>query len=656
VTPKQHIEPAKTPEGRHDAPGHTEDSNEALQKEIAGRRQAEEARRPEMKFRTFYDLSSDALLLSNENGSFVDCNLAGLAMFGCATVEEFRAKHPADLSPPTQPDGTDSRTLSNRHIATALEKGSHRFEWWHKRNHNGEAFPAEVHLTAMTLDDKRVLLGIVQDITGRKQAEQSLARSELRLRTLIEKAPMGISISRNGIGIYANPKLVELFRLRDAEECVGRSVVECFAPQCREESKERSRRRSLGLPVPVEYEAIGLRSDGSQFPIHVTVAQVQLEDGMADIAFLKDITERKRAEEALRESEAKLRGVFECSRDAIGISRDGVHEFANAAFLEMFGLENIEQLAGTSILSRIAPSHRQQVLDYMERRAAGEDAPTLYESRGIKSNGREFDLEIGVSTYPFHGQIYTIGIIRDITERKQAEMRMQVVSREIVTARENEKRHLSSILHHDLGSLAVGVSAYLDAIEEDLRSEQPGKALRWMKRTRKLFDKSLKRLKGLAVELRPPELDVLGLGAALRQHFSLVTKRGGIRIRFREGQHGKRLIGDTAIVLFRVAQEALTNAITHGHAKRAAVDLLTLKKEVRLTIRDNGKGFDPSGYMKLPISHLGLRVMREMTEFVGGAFTIDSRPGHGTTVRLTLPIQTAGSAVRSSRTPKGSRP
>ena len=189
-----------------------------------------------------------------------------------------------------------------------------------------------------------------------------------------------------------------------------------------------------------------------------------------------------------------------------------------------------------------------------------------------------------------------------------------------------------------------------------------------MPRTRKLFDQSLKRLKGLAVELRPPELDVLGLGAALRQHFSLVTKRGGIRIRFRQGQHGNRLIGDTAIVLFRVAQEALTNAITHGLAKRVAVDLLTLQKEVRLTIRDNGKGFDSSAQMNLPMSHLGLRVMREMADFFGGAFTIESSPGKGTTVRVILPIKTApapapprrgkglglaGAAVRKATTARG---
>jgi signal transduction histidine kinase len=214
-------------------------------------------------------------------------------------------------------------------------------------------------------------------------------------------------------------------------------------------------------------------------------------------------------------------------------------------------------------------------------------------------------------------------------------------SHQIVVALENEKRHLSSILHHDAGSLAVGISAYLDAMEEDLRSGQPGKALRWLRRTRNLFDKSLKRLKGLAVELRPPELDVLGLGAALRQHFALVTKRGGVRIRFREGPHGNRLSGDTAIVLFRVAQEALTNAIKHGLARRVAVDLVTLKTEVRLTIRDNGRGFDPSEKMKLPMSHLGLRVMREMADFAAGVFTIASSPGKGATVRLALPIKTA---------------
>jgi signal transduction histidine kinase len=176
-----------------------------------------------------------------------------------------------------------------------------------------------------------------------------------------------------------------------------------------------------------------------------------------------------------------------------------------------------------------------------------------------------------------------------------------------------------------------------------------------MPRTRKLLEQSLKRLKGLAVGLRPPELDVLGLSASLRQHFSLVRKRSRIRIRFRESHDGRRLIGDTAIVVFRVAQEALTNAIKHGLAKRVTVDLLTLRKEVRLTIRDNGKGFNPADHTNLPLSHLGLRVMREMADYVGGAFTFDSRPGRGTTVRLSLPIKTAP-ATAPRRRGRGLKP
>jgi PAS domain S-box-containing protein len=133
--------------------------------------QAEEAlRRSETKFRTLYDSTRDAMMLLNTKG-FFDCNQATLAMFGCATREEFCSKHPADVSPPVQPDGADSRTRASLRIATALEKGSDRFEWMHKRANTGETFPAEVLLSAMELDGKPVLQAVVRDITARKQSE-----------------------------------------------------------------------------------------------------------------------------------------------------------------------------------------------------------------------------------------------------------------------------------------------------------------------------------------------------------------------------------------------------------------------------------------------------------------------------------------------------
>jgi signal transduction histidine kinase len=235
-----------------------------------------------------------------------------------------------------------------------------------------------------------------------------------------------------------------------------------------------------------------------------------------------------------------------------------------------------------------------------------------------------------------------MGVIRDITERKRAEERARMFSQEIIAAREEERKRVSSVLHHDVGSLTVGISAHLDAVEQDLRSGKPGEALQWMKRTRKLFGESVARLKKLAIELRPPELDVLGLRAALRQYFSQVTERGGTRIHFRETLGRRRVSGDTASILFRVAQEALTNAITHGHATRVDVGLSASKEEVGLTVRNNGKGFNPSEQRAQATSQIGLRVMREMAVSVGGTFTIDSGRGKRTTVRMRLPIADCG--------------
>jgi two-component system sensor histidine kinase UhpB len=195
------------------------------------------------------------------------------------------------------------------------------------------------------------------------------------------------------------------------------------------------------------------------------------------------------------------------------------------------------------------------------------------------------------------------------------------------------------VLHHDVGSFTVGVTAHLNAVEEDLRKGKYKEALATLKKGHRLFVQSVRRLKTLARELRPPDLDILGLPAALRQHFALLTNETSLRIRFTDATGGMAIPPETQTVLFRVVQESLNNVVKHARARQVRVRLSAPRKTLRLSIVDDGKGFDPvraaarSG-MRLG---LGLRAAQEMVAALGGEFMVEASPGRGTTVLVTVP-------------------
>ena len=229
--------------------------------------------------------------------------------------------------------------------------------------------------------------------------------------------------------------------------------------------------------------------------------------------------------------------------------------------------------------------------------------------------------------------------ILETTERKLAEARIRDFSRKLLTAREEEKRRFSAALHHDVGSCAVGVTAHLHAAEEDLQTGKYKEALASLRSGRRLFVQSARRLKKLAVELRPPDLDILGLPAALRQHFSLLADESGLRMRFTDATGGTAIPRETQTVLFRIAQESLNNVVKHAHARSVRVRLAVRQKTLRLSLTDDGRGFDPVRAAARPGTRLGLLVAQEMISALGGTFAVDASPGRGTTVRVTLPLR-----------------
>jgi PAS domain S-box-containing protein len=142
--------------------------------------------------------------------------------------------------------------------------------------------------------------GIVEDFTARKLAEDALRESEARFRTLIEQSPVAIGVARGGNLTYANHAFLRLYGISDGAAIVNRPAIELIAPECREELSARIRDRTLGLPVASSYESVGFRADGTRFPYAVDVVSVDFADGTYQVAFLTDLTERKRVEEHLR--------------------------------------------------------------------------------------------------------------------------------------------------------------------------------------------------------------------------------------------------------------------------------------------------------------------------------------------------------------------
>ena len=129
---------------------------------------------------------------------------------------------------------------------------------------------------------------------------------------------------------------------------------------------------------------------------------------------------RQEAEDSLVSSETQLRAILENSLDPIGVSRNGIHRFVNPAYLRMFGYQRAEELLGQSVLKVIAEDERAAILSRVERRSRGEAVESSYETRGLRTDGSQIEMEVHVSTYQLKGELFSLVIVRDITERKRA--------------------------------------------------------------------------------------------------------------------------------------------------------------------------------------------------------------------------------------------
>jgi len=222
------------------------------------------------------------------------------------------------------------------------------------------------------------------------------------------------------------------------------------------------------------------------------------------------------------------------------------------------------------------------------------------------------------------------------SERLQEQLRR--LSRQVLSTQEEERREISRELHDVIAQTLTGINIRLAALAKEAARNTTGLD-RNIARTQRLVEKSLGIVHRFARELRPTVLDDLGLLPALHSFMKNFTTRTGVRAHLTAFAAVERLDIAKRTVLFRIAQEALTNVGRHAKASRVDVTIETLRGAVRMAIKDDGKSFQVERIFHAgKIKRLGLLGMRERVEMVGGVFCVESTPGQGTTVRVEIPL------------------
>jgi PAS domain S-box-containing protein len=359
------------------------------------------------------------------------------------------------------------------------------------------------------------------------------------------------------------------------------------------------------------------------------------------LSMARDVTDRSRAEEALRASEVQFRTLVETAPEGIFIQTNRRFAYANPAAVALIGARDASELIGQPVLDRFHEDDREAVDGRMRLLNEARVPVVAREEHICRPDGSTILVEVSATPFHYQGAHGALVFMRDISLRKLAEHalsqtseQLRELSRRLMEVQEAERRLLARELHDEIGQALTAIK--LDLRTARLRPETLGDRL---DDATGLLDRTLAQVRDMALDLRPSILDDLGLVAALGWYVDRFNERSGLSGHFACRSPGIRVDPTVATACFRGVQEAMTNLAKHSGARHFSVELEEGPGGISLVVRDDGSGFDPDA---LPIGRsVGLSGMRERVEQAGGRLTISSELGAGTEVRLTFPASEA---------------
>ncbi len=473
------------------------------------------------------------------------------------------------------------------------------------------------------------------------------AQAKELFQYLFEQASLGIAVEDlEGKVLLANPALCSMLGYRETELC-GMNCCQFASPEDSQDDWALFQELRAGAIDQYSLEKRYVKKDGVPLWGRLHVSLLKDIDGASPLvfAFLENITERRRTEDALRESEQRFRlaayagKMFSYEWDAASDVMVRSGEYA-----EMLCTDKEGQITtGQQTLAKIHPDDREKVL--AADAALSAESPDLRVShRMARPDGTVIWVErTGRAHFNEQGKILRIvGMVADITESKQVEAALADVSRRLIDAQEQERRRIARELHDDIGQRLALLTVKLEQLHlghSDLAEVRNRIGELQVQASEIATD-----VQTLSHELHSTKLEYLGAVAAMRGHCQELGEQTKVKVDFKSEDLASPLPPDISLCLFRVLQEALRNAVKHSGARHVEVGLWGTPNEVHLSVSDRGVGFDSEAAKRG--RGLGLVSMEERLKLHKGRLSIESQPKLGTTIHARVPLSWGNGFVR----------
>jgi PAS domain S-box-containing protein len=487
--------------------------------------------------------------------------------------------------------------------------------------------------------------GMSQDITEQVESRRRLAQQEAMMEAAEQLAKIGAwECDPDAKDFTWSPSLWKLMNMEPRPDPMTFEEVHSFfhpddvAPARRDFLELISR----GIPLDNEFRLI--RPDGRVGWFHSRAVPITDDTGtLVRIAGMsQDVTAQREAESKLKRSEDLLRHGEE-------IANFGTWEYdlktnrptlLSKNFLEMCGVTSEAQWTRDLCWERVHPDDRKIHRELMEG-SLREAKPFQFVSRYRKPDGNtRIHLTRAVPVAGPDGvPARMIGVAQDITEQTQSEQELRRLSQRLMRARDDDRRQMARELHESVGQTLAVLKMALGQLRYVLPAEK-GPAFEAWKSAYQIAEEAIREVRTISYLMHPPLLDEAGFALALKWYVKGFATRSGIKVDFEIPESMERLPQEIETAVFRIVQEALTNVHRYSGSATAAVVVTRDNAHLRVEVHDSGCGILPAsslGTSQLPAG-VGIAAMRERAQNLNGTFEISTTPGHGTTVRAVLPL------------------